>query len=132
MCGIFLADTDRENVKMLGGFLAQQPAIVPEVWHSNGRYLNFLEASESAIVFIRVDNCAIPGLELTQAAIEHGTNIHVVWMAKSDAYAVDAFRYGAEAYLLLPATGETVMETINSLIDKTNGNFHQRRDRNEK
>ena len=121
MCGIFLADTDRENVKLLSGFLAQQHAIVPDVWQNSRGYHKFLEESESAIVFIRVDNCAVPGLKLTQAAIVRGTDIHVVWMAKSDAYAVDAFRYGAEAYLLLPATGEMLRETIYSLNGNTNG-----------
>jgi len=83
-------------------------------------------------VFIRVDNCAVPGLELTQAAIARDTVIHVVWMADSDAYAVDAFRYGAEAYLLLPTTREMLQETINLLIDKTNGNFIKGENRNEK
>ncbi len=127
MRGIFLADTDRENIKMLSGFLAQEHAVDPDVWQNSCGYQKFLDESESAIVFIRVDNCAIPGLELTQAAIARGTGIHVIWMAESDAYAVDAFRYGAEAYLLLPATGEKLRETINSLIEKTKGNLYQRR-----
>ncbi len=124
MCGIFLGDTDRENVKMLSGFLAQQHAIAPKVWQNSGGYLKFLDESKSAIVFIRMDNCAVPGLELTQAATARGANIHVVWMAESDAYAVDAFRYGAEAYLVLPATENTLRETNYLLIDKTKGNLY--------
>lgn len=121
MCAIFLADTDRENIDILSRILAQQHAVAPDAWRSRGGYLKFLDESERAIVFIRVDNCEIPGLELTQAATARGADMHVVWMAGSAAYAVDAFRYGAEAYLLLPATGEKLRETINSLHKKTKG-----------
>ncbi len=108
MCGIFLGDTDRENVKMLSGFLAKQHDVVCDVWRNSSGFQKFLEKHESAIVFIRMDNCALPGLKLTQAATARGAGIHVVWMAESDAYAVDAFRYGAEAYLVLPATENTL------------------------
>ena len=131
MCGIFLADTDRENIKMLSGFLAQRYAIAPDVWQNSRRYRRFLEESESSIVFIRVDNCAVPGLELTQTAIARGNSVHIVWMAESDAYAVDAFRYGAEAYLLLPATGEKLWDAINSLT-KQKGIYIKGENRNEK
>jgi two-component SAPR family response regulator len=119
---MFIADTDSENIKILSGFLAQKHDIVPDVWLNRFRYLKFLEESESAIVFIRVDNCAVAGLELTQEAISRGAGIHVVWMASSGAYAVDAFRYGAEAYLLLPVIEETLSETIYSINNRTKGN----------
>jgi DNA-binding NtrC family response regulator len=121
--GIFLADTDRENIKMFSGFLAQKHAADPVVWQNSRRYQKLLDESESAIEFIRVDNCMIPGLELTQAAIARGTGIHIVWMAESDAFAVDAFRCGAEAYLLLPATGDAFRKTISPLIDENKENL---------
>lgn len=129
---MFLADTDRENIKILSRFLAQKHAIVPVVWQNSREYLKFLDKSESAIVFVRVDNCAIPGLELTKAAITRGANIHVVWMSENDAYALDAFRYGAEAYLLLPATEEALRKTINSFNRKTNVIYKKGEDTNEK
>lgn len=112
---VFIADTDNDNIKMLSELLLSKHDIVPDIWQNGREYLNFLE-SESAIVFIRVDNCFIPSLELTLAAISRSTDIHVVWMAESDAYAVDAFRYGAEAYLLLPATAEAWDDALESLI----------------
>ena len=119
---MFIADTDSENIKKLSGFLVHKHDIVPDVWLNRRRYLKFLEESENAIVFIRMDDYAVPGLELTQNAISHGTGIHVVWMASNGAYAVDAFRYGAEAYLLLPAIEETLYETINSMNNGMKGN----------
>lgn len=122
MCEVFLADTDRQNIDMLRELLAKYHAVDPAIWHNNRGYYEFLDNSANAIVFIRVDNCAIPGLEITQAAIDSDTDIHVVWMAQSGAYALDAFRYGADAYLLLPATEETLRETINSQIDRKRGN----------
>lgn len=132
MYGMFLADTDRENIKMLSGILERNHTVVPDVWQNSREYLKFLDESESATVFIRVDNCAIPGLEITQTAIARGANIHVVWMAESDKYAVDAFRYGAEAYLLLPATEESLRKTINSLNRKINKIHKKGEDTNEK
>ncbi len=119
MYGMFIADTDKENINMLCGFLTQKHAIVPDVWQNSRGYQKFLDESESAIVFIRVDNCAIPGLELTKAAMTRGDNIHVIWMSESEAYALEAFRYGAEAYLLLPATEEILRKTINSFNRET-------------
>ena len=119
MYGMFIADTDSENIKLLSGFLAQKHEIVPDVWQNRCRYQKFLEESESAIIFIRMDNCAVPGLEITQEAISRGAGIHVVWMASNGAYAVDAFRYGAEAYLLLPVIEETLSETIYSMNNRT-------------
>lgn len=113
---VFIADTDRANIKMLYVFLALKHSLVSAVWQNSREYLKFLDESESAIVFIRMDNCNIPGLELTRAAIERGTGIRVVWMSESDAYALDAFRYGAEAYLLLPATEDTLDEVMKSLV----------------
>ena len=118
MHGLFIADTDSENIKALSSLLAQKHGFVPEVWLSSLRYHKFLEEYESAIILIRVDDCAIPGLELTQAALARGIGIHSVWMSQNDAHAVDAFRYGAEAYLLLPTTEEILCKTIDSVIYK--------------
>jgi len=111
----YIADTDIINIKKLSRFLVQKNVVVPEVWHSKFEYYKFLNESENAIVFIRVDNYAISGFELTKSTTARSPNIHIVWMAGSDAYAVEAFRYGAEAYLLIPATENAIGEIIDSI-----------------
>jgi two-component SAPR family response regulator len=111
---VFLADTDRENIQKLGGLLEREQGIVPDIWRDSRGYRSFVENPERKIVFIRIENPVIPGLELTRAAALEG-NLHIVWMAESDVYALDAFYYGAEAYLLLPAAGERLRDIIDSL-----------------
>lgn len=122
MYRIFIADKENENIKFLSDYLTQKQDVVPEVWQDRHGYQKFLEKSESAVVFARVDNYSIPCLKLTQAAIERGANIHVVWMSGSYAHALDAFRYGAEAYLLLPATEEMLKDIFHSLNRQTKKN----------
>ena len=124
---MFLADTDRRNIQELGGLIEREHGAVPDIWRDSSGYYDFIDRPEGGIVLIRIDDCAIPGLELTQAAIASGGSVHVVWMAQSDSYAVEAFRYGAEAYLLLPATRETLREVIRSLNTPTKENQDQGR-----
>lgn len=118
----FIADTDRINIKRLSRFLLQKHGVIPEIWCTKHEFNMFLEESENAIVFIRVDNYSVSGFELTKSAAARSPNIHIVWMAGSDSYAVEAFRYGAEAYLLIPATENAIEETIDSINRKAKEN----------
>ena len=122
MCRVFLADTDGENIQALGGLLEREHGVVPDIWRDRLGYRDFIDSPEDGIVLIRINDCAIPGLELTQAAVACGAGIHVVWMSESNTHALDAFRYGAEAYMLLPATGEALLDAINSLKFKSGVN----------
>lgn len=116
---MFLVDTDKENIQKLSGLLKKEHGVVPGIWKDSRGYHAFLDKSEGGIVFIRIDNCAIQGLNLTQAAISGGAGAHVVWMSESKAHALHAFQYGVEAYMLLPATGEALWDAINSLKIKS-------------
>lgn len=130
---MLLADTDRENIHMLSGLLKREHGIVPDIWRDIRGYHAFIDKPEGGIVFIRIDNCAIPGLDLTQAATAGDAGIHVVWMAESRVYALDAFRYGVEAYLLLPAAREALCDAIHTLKikSKTNTIHAEGEDKNE-
>jgi len=121
---VFLADRDKENIRHLSCLLEDAHHIRPAVWQNLYSFHTFIEEPEAGTIFIRIDDPLIPGLELTRYASDHHyPRINIIWMAKSVSYALEAFRYGAEAYLLLPATGETLQETIRSLIGKTKGEF---------
>ncbi len=126
MCRVFLADTDRENNQKLGALLERGHGIVPELWRNSRGYRAFVENPESKIVFIRIENPSVPGLELTQAAT-WDRRLHIVWMADSGAYALDAFYYGAEAYLTLPATEERLRDIMDSLDSTDTGKKAYRR-----
>ena len=118
MIKAFLADTVCDNIQELCALLEKEHGMVPDIWQNSRRYHTFLENPQNKIVFIRIDDPSIPGLMLTQSAAAHNANTHIVWMAKSGAYAVDAFRYGAEAYMLLPAAKESLRDIMDSLVHK--------------
>ncbi|MEA4815469.1 MAG: hypothetical protein VB120_01205 [Lachnospiraceae bacterium] len=126
MYRVFLADTNGENIRKLGGLLEEGHGVVPDIWRDIRGYHDFIGRPEDGIVLIRINDCTIPGLELTQAAVACGAGIHVVWMSESKTYALDAFRYGVEAYMLLPATGEALRNALNSLRFKGGTGFKQK------
>jgi DNA-binding NarL/FixJ family response regulator len=117
---IYIADSDAKNVQQLKLLLESAYGVVPDIWRSQRGQRSFFDNTNDNVVLIRVDDPSVPGLALTREAVARGPGTHVVWMAESAAHAVEGFRYGAEAYLLLPATGATLREAFKSLNYKAN------------
>lgn len=130
----YIVDTEKENIRNLCELLEAECGLTPVVWRSYRGYRAFLDDPERGVVLIHIDSPAIPGLELTRAATARSSNnIQVVWMAESKAYALDAFRNGVEAFMLMPITGEALRDIIHSLEIKsgTNGIYTEGEDKNE-
>ena len=113
---VFLADTDKENIQNFIGLLEDAHNIRPAVWQNRCSFDSFIEAQEDGAVFIRIDDPFIPGLELTRYASDYYPRINIVWMAKNESYALEAFPRGVDSYLLLPLTAEK-LEFVEELLE---------------
>lgn len=111
----FLADTDKENIKKLTCLMKKTQFIQPEVWQGLESCKSFIEALETGVLFVRIDDPSLPGLELTRLAAEYYPVIYTVWMAENESYALEAFPRGATAFLLLPATAEKLQNVEKSI-----------------
>jgi len=112
---VFLADTDKENIRNFTCLLEDAHNIQPAVWQNKCSFDSFIKAPEAGAVFIRIDDSFIPGLELTRYASNHYPRINIVWMAKSESYALEAFPRGVDSYLMLPLTAEKLQFAVKSL-----------------
>lgn len=113
---VFLADTDEGNIQKLICLLKEYLNIQPAVWEDLQSCKSFIEASEIEVLFIRIDDPLLPGLELTRLAAENYPKIHTVWMADNEAYAIEAFSRGVTAFIMLPATADK-LQTVENIID---------------
>ncbi len=112
---VFIADNDRENMQALVRLLQKDQGISPKIWRNRWGLRSFLSGVKEGAVFIRIDDPAFPGLKLTNTALEFYPNIQLVWMAGDDSHALTAFSLGVDAYLLLPATAESLDKVMKSL-----------------
>lgn len=113
---MFLADTDKENIKELTCLLQKDQFIQPDVWQDLESCKSFIETSETGVLFVRIDDPTLPGLELTHLAARYYPIIHTVWMAENESYALEAFQRGVTAFIVLPATAEK-LKTAKKIID---------------
>lgn len=113
---VFLADTDKENLQKLTCLMKENQNIQLSSWQDLQSCKSSIEASEIEVLFIRIDDPALPGLELTRLAARHYPKIHTVWMAESKSYAIEAFPMGVTAFVMLPATAEKLQNAQN-IID---------------
>jgi DNA-binding LytR/AlgR family response regulator len=81
-------------------------------------FLGFLHSHEESVVFVRIDNPDMKGLSLSWEALAQEPRAQLVWMACSGNHGVDAFSYGADAYLLLPATADRISDVMLALEHK--------------
>ncbi len=112
---VLLADTDQDNTEQLIRIFNENHRLTPQVWQNERAFQAFIRAPEDGVVFIRIDDPSIPGLELTRQATTAYPGIQLVWMASGEGYALEAFPRGVDAYLLLPATEEKLAEVMDSL-----------------
>ncbi len=112
---VFLADTDKDSIHELTFLLEENHNLRPSVWRNRKSFHSFIKAPEDGAVFIRIDDFSIPGLALTMLAFENFPRVRIVWMAKSESYALEAFPRGVDSYLMLPPTAETLQLTMKSL-----------------
>jgi two-component SAPR family response regulator len=110
-----MADNDKFNTKRLIRIFKENYCILPQVWQNERAFRDFLRAPDNGVVFVRIDDPSVPGLELTKQATAAYPQIQLVWMAAGERYALEAFPRGVDAYLLLPATKEKLAEVIDSL-----------------
>ena len=112
---VLLADKDRYNTERLIRIFKKNYCIWPQVWQNEHAFQAFFDTPEDGVIFVRIDDPSIPGLELTRRATTVYSNIQLVWMAANEEYALEAFPRGVDAYLLLPATEEKLAEVMDSL-----------------
>lgn len=67
------------------------------------------------MIFLRIDDMRIDGLELSRKAHIWYPRIQVVGMSHNESYAPDAFAQGIDAYLHLPATQEKLIQVAENL-----------------
>jgi two-component SAPR family response regulator len=115
---VLLTDIDKDNTEWLIHIFNEYYHLTPQVWQSERAFQTFIRAPEDGVVFVRIDDPSIPGLELTRQATARYPKIQLVWMAANDGYAIEAFLRGIDAYLLLPATEDKLKEVMDSLIFK--------------
>lgn len=113
---VFLADTDKENIQKLTCLLKENQNIQPAVWEDLQSCKTNIETSDIEVLFVRIDDPALPGLELTRLAAEKYPKIHTVWMANNESYALEAFPRGVTAFIMLPATSDK-LQTVENIID---------------
>lgn len=113
---VFIADTDKENIHELTCMLKENQNIQPAIWQDLQSFKDSIDASQIGVLFIRIDDPTIPGLELTRLAAQYYPKIHTVWMAESKSYALEAFPMGVTAFIMLPATAEKLQNAQN-IID---------------
>lgn len=115
---VFLADRDKYNTERLIRIFNENYCIWSQVWLNEHVFQTFIRAPEDGVVFIRIDDPSIPGLELTRQAMAVYPKIQLVWMAENERHALEAFPRGVDAYLLLPATEEKVKKVMDCLAYK--------------
>jgi two-component SAPR family response regulator len=104
-----------DNTERLIRILNENHCLTPQVWQNEHAFQVFIRAPDEGVVFVRIDDPSIPGLEMTRQATAVYPEIQVVWMAAGEGYALEAFPRGVDAYLLLPATEEKLAEVMDSL-----------------
>lgn len=112
---VLLADKDRTNAEQLARAFRNSYGILPRVWCDEHAFYDFIHTPESGVVFVRIDDPSIPGLELTRRAAAFHPEIQLVWMAANEGYAIEAFLCGVDEYLLLPLTEEKLFKVMDSL-----------------
>lgn len=115
-----IADSDKKNLDQLALLFREKYGITPLLWENEQTFQEFIRQPEGGAVFVRIGNVRTKSLVLSSLAMEFSPTVQLVWMADSDAYALDAFAHGADAYLLLPADENNLGEVVASLISKQN------------
>jgi two-component SAPR family response regulator len=112
---VLLADKDKDNLECLKRLFQNQLSLRPKIWQNGHTLEDFLGAPGEGVIFVRIDDPSIMGLEMTKQMTAIYPKIQIVWMAAGEKYAIDAFPRGVDAYLLLPATEEKLAEVMNTL-----------------
>lgn len=115
---VLLADKDKYNTERLIRIFKENYCIWPQVWQNEHAFQAFIRAPEDGVVFVRIEDPSIPGLELTRQVTAVYPKIQLVWMAAGEGYALEAFPRGVDAYLLLPVTEEKVKKVMDCLAYK--------------
>lgn len=118
MYRVFLADNDGDNVQALTHHFQELYGVCPQVLHDTMSYLSFLSGQAEGAVFVRIDNPGLCGLALSREAMARQPRVQLVWMARCEAHSVEAFSYGADAYLLLPASEDSLRDVMKTLEHK--------------
>jgi DNA-binding NarL/FixJ family response regulator len=115
---VFIADSDRDNLRRLSVLFRELYGVRPQVLRGLPSGLDGFNGPEEIIVLVRVDRPDIGVLRLTKEVRKRSPNSQLVWMSRSDAHCLEAFSYGADAYLLLPASEDKLREVLHVLALK--------------
>ena len=113
---VLLVDSEETNLDQLNVIFKDLYNTFPSIYAGNISSLyEFILNDENGVVFIRIDDMSIDGLELSRKARIWYPRIQVVWMSHNENYALDAFTQGIDAYLKLPASQEKLLQVIENL-----------------
>ncbi len=113
---VLLADSEESNLAQLNVLFKDLYNTFPSIYSGNISSLyEFILNDENGVVFIRIDDTSIDGLELSRKAHIWYPRIQVVWMSRNGNYTLDAFTQGIDAYLQLPASQEKLLQVVENL-----------------
>lgn len=115
---VFLADNDSDNLHALTHHFQELYGVCPQMLHDTMSYLSFLSGQAEGVVFVRIDNPSLGGLALSREALARQPRVQLVWMAHSETHGIEAFSYGADEYLLLPASETSLRDVMSTLEHK--------------
>jgi FixJ family two-component response regulator len=115
---VFIADKDGDNTEALTRLFQEMYGVCPVIWRDTMSYLSFLSGQAEGIVFVRIDKPDLGGLALSREALARQPRVQLAWMADSEAHGVEAFSYGADEYLLLPASEDSLRDVMKTLEHK--------------
>lgn len=110
-CTAVIADDEPLLRAQLRDTLAQlwpELAIVGEAGHGE-QAVDLIAQHRPAVAFLDIE---MPGMNGLQAAAQVKGMVHIVFVTAYDQYAVDAFERGAIDYVLKPASGARLAETV--------------------
>lgn len=113
---VLLADSEKDNLAQLSALFKDLYNTFPSIYTGNiASFYEFILNDENGVVFVRIDDTDINGLELTRKAHIWHPRIQVVWMSRNKSYVLDAFNQGIDAYLQLPASQEKLVQVVENL-----------------
>ncbi|MDD2620558.1 MAG: hypothetical protein PHC92_07825 [Syntrophomonadaceae bacterium] len=113
---VLLVDYEKNNLVRLSNLFRDKYKIDPSIFTGRLSSLyEFILHDEDGVIFIRIDNASVNGLEISRKAGIWYPRIQVVWMSDSESNALDAFAQGIDSYLVLPANWEKLQQIVQSL-----------------
>lgn len=123
---IIYVDNDKQEIKRFEETIRQIEGIGDiQTFSESLPALDFIRHQKADIVFLSVQMHGMNGITLAKRMAEIQSDIHVVFLASDDTYALQAFQVNAVGYLLRPYT----VKGLEEQIERVKKLFHIRQKR---